>query len=213
MRIHIMKGKNNLDIDELWNEFNKSRDDHYRNLLMEHYRHLVKYAAERVHSKLPKKVELDDLISAGSFGLMDAINAYDPSRGVKFETYCVPRIKSSILDELRSMDWVPRLVKERSKKLRDTSTYDEDESDDKSKSPTSEHEVKRHSVTSENMLELCLYVKASNIETIDATEVANKFLDLYGLFNRYHISGGGNGLIIDDWQTFVTDTVPVEVLL
>jgi RNA polymerase sigma factor for flagellar operon FliA len=62
-------------------------------------------------------VELDDLISAGTFGLMDAIDAYDPARGVKFETYCAPRIKGSILDELRSMDWVPRLVRARAHQL------------------------------------------------------------------------------------------------
>ena len=84
---------------------------------MEYYRDLVKYCAERLHNKLPDKVELDDLISAGIFGLMDAINAFDPSRGVKFETYCAPRIKGSILDELRSMDWVPRLVRARAHQL------------------------------------------------------------------------------------------------
>lgn len=84
---------------------------------MENYRYLVRYVAERLHSKLPDKVELDDLISAGTFGLMDAIDAYDPSRGVKFETYCSPRIRGSILDELRSMDWVPRLVRARASQL------------------------------------------------------------------------------------------------
>jgi len=84
---------------------------------MKHYLYLVKYAAERLYSKLPDKVELDDLISAGIFGLMDAIDAFDPDRGVKFETYCSPRIRGSILDELRSMDWVPRLVRARAHQL------------------------------------------------------------------------------------------------
>jgi len=84
---------------------------------MENYRPLVRYSAERLHSKLPDKVELDDLISAGIFGLMDAIDAFDPARGVKFETYCSPRIRGSILDELRSMDWVPRLVRARAHQL------------------------------------------------------------------------------------------------
>jgi RNA polymerase sigma factor for flagellar operon FliA len=106
-----------LGIDQVWEHFHKTRDDHHRNLLMEHYTDLVKYCAERIHSKLPGKVELDDLISAGTFGLMDAIDAFDPSRGVKFETYCSPRIKGSILDELRSMDWVPRLVRARAHQL------------------------------------------------------------------------------------------------
>ncbi|MCK4294925.1 MAG: FliA/WhiG family RNA polymerase sigma factor [Planctomycetes bacterium] len=84
---------------------------------MENYRDIVKYSAERLHAKLPDKVELDDLISAGVFGLMDAIDAFDPERGVKFETYCSARIKGSILDELRSMDWVPRLVRARAHRL------------------------------------------------------------------------------------------------
>jgi RNA polymerase sigma factor FliA len=106
-----------LDIEQIWKQFHKTHDDESRNLLMEYYRPLVKYAAERLHSKLPDKVELDDLISAGIFGLMDAIDAYDPQRGVKFETYCAPRIRGSILDELRSMDWVPRLVRARASQL------------------------------------------------------------------------------------------------
>ena len=112
-----MGNNGQLDIERIWQQFNKAHDDQFRNLLMEHYRHLVRYAAERLHSKLPNKVELDDLISAGTFGLMDAIEAYDPTRGVKFETYCLPRIKGSILDELRSMDWVPRLVRTRAHQL------------------------------------------------------------------------------------------------
>ena len=112
-----MKTEQQITIDQIWEQFHKTRDDHYRNLLMEYYRDLVKYCAERLHSKLPDKVELDDLISAGIFGLMDAIDAFDPTRGVKFETYCAPRIRGSILDELRSMDWVPRLVRARAHQL------------------------------------------------------------------------------------------------
>ena len=88
-----------------------------RNILMENYLHLVRYNAERIHVKLPDEVELDDLMSAGIFGLMDAIDAFDLDRGVKFETYCAPRIRGAILDELRSMDWVPRLVRSRAHKL------------------------------------------------------------------------------------------------
>lgn len=84
---------------------------------MENYRPLVRYVAERLHSKLPDKVELDDLISAGNFGLMDALEAFDPERKVKFETYCSPRVRGAILDELRKMDWVPRLVRARAHQL------------------------------------------------------------------------------------------------
>ena len=112
-----MKTDQELNIDQTWGQFHKTRDEQFRNLLLEHYRYLVRYCAERLHSKLPDKVELDDLISAGTFGLMDAIDAFDPTRGVKFETYCSPRIRGSILDELRSMDWVPRLVRARAHQL------------------------------------------------------------------------------------------------
>ena len=106
-----------IDIKQVWSEFFKTGSKQSRNLLMENYLHLVKYSAERIWVKLPDKVELDDLIQAGIFGLKDAIEAYDPERGVKFETYCAPRIRGSILDELRSMDWVPRLVRSRAHQL------------------------------------------------------------------------------------------------
>ena len=112
-----MKTDQQLEISQVWEQFYKAHEDCYRNMLMENYRYLVKYAADRLHSKLPDKVELDDLISAGVFGLMDAIDAFDPKRGVKFETYCSPRIRGSILDELRSVDWVPRLVRSRASQL------------------------------------------------------------------------------------------------
>jgi len=105
------------DIQRLWELYHKTRDETYRNKLMEHYEGLVRYTAERMRAKLSEKVELDDLVSAGIFGLMDAIEAYDPKRGVKFETYCTPRIKGAMLDELRSMDWVPRLVRARAHQL------------------------------------------------------------------------------------------------
>lgn len=105
------------DIKEVWIDYKKNKTEPLRNILMENYLHLVRYNAERIHVKLPDEVELDDLMSAGIFGLMDAINAFDLDRGVKFETYCAPRIRGAILDELRSMDWVPRLVRSRAHKL------------------------------------------------------------------------------------------------
>src|SRR5260221_2846355 len=84
---------------------------------MESYVALVKYNAGRIWSRLPEGVDLDDLISAGVFGIMDAIEAFDLERGVKFETYCVPRIRGAMLDELRTMDWVPRLVRSKASKM------------------------------------------------------------------------------------------------
>src|SRR5689334_11114158 len=105
------------DIKEVWIEYKKVKTEATRNALMENYLHLVRYNAERIHVKLPDEVELDDLMSSGIFGLMDAIEAFDLDRGVKFETYCAPRIRGAILDELRSMDWVPRLVRSRAHKM------------------------------------------------------------------------------------------------
>src|SRR5688500_10996699 len=94
------------DVLELWEEFKKCPTQEMRNRLVEMYLPLVKYNGERIWARLPEGVELDDLVSAGVFGLMDAIDAFDLSRGVKFETYCVPRIRGAMLDELRTMDWV-----------------------------------------------------------------------------------------------------------
>ncbi|MCZ6684338.1 MAG: sigma factor, partial [Planctomycetota bacterium] len=105
-----------LDIREVWIDYKGQPSQELRNVLMEHYLHLVKFNADRIRAKLPTEVEVDDLISAGMFGLVDAIEAFDLDRGVKFETYCSPRIRGAILDELRSMDWVPRLVRNRSQR-------------------------------------------------------------------------------------------------
>jgi len=106
------------DVAELWVDFKRDiSNQELRNRLVEIYLPLVKYNGERIWARLPDGVELDDLISAGVFGLMDAIDAFDLSRGVKFETYCVPRIRGAMLDELRTMDWVPRLVRSKASKL------------------------------------------------------------------------------------------------
>lgn len=106
-----------LDWGLVWREFKHSGDLVLRNRLVENFLPIVKYNAERIGAKLPDEIENDDLISAGIFGLLDAIESFDLERGVKFETYCAPRIRGAILDELRSMDWVPRLVRSRATKL------------------------------------------------------------------------------------------------
>src|SRR5262249_51204542 len=106
-----------VDVPQLWRDYRAEPTVELRNQLVEHYLPLVKYNAERIWARLPEGVDLDDLISAGVFGLMDAIDAFDLERGVKFETYCVPRIRGAMLDELRTMDWVPRLVRSKHTKL------------------------------------------------------------------------------------------------
>ncbi len=102
---------------KLWKVFRKRKDETSRNGLLESYLPIVKYTAERLFARLPDEVDINDLMSAGVFGLIDALDAFDPKRGVKFETYCVPRIRGAILDELRAMDWAPRLVRSRIHRL------------------------------------------------------------------------------------------------
>ena len=105
------------ELESVWKTFKRTRDENLRNTLIEHHMPLVRSIAERVLQTLPKSIELDDLSSAGTFGLMDAINGFDLSRGIKFKTYCTTRIRGSILDELRSQDWVPRLVRLKAHRL------------------------------------------------------------------------------------------------
>lgn len=84
-----------------------------RENVIKQYSPMIKYVANRIAMRLPPHVEVDDLISVGVLGLMDAISKYDPTRGAKFKTYAEFRVRGAILDELRSMDWVPRSVRQK----------------------------------------------------------------------------------------------------
>lgn len=115
--VMVQTPKGEMQLLDIWLAYREEHTLELRNVLMEHYLQLVRYTAERVHQKLPSEVDVDDLYSSGLFGLMQAINAYDLDRGFKFETYCTQRIRGAIYDELRAMDWVPRLVRSRSTKV------------------------------------------------------------------------------------------------
>src|SRR3954468_8023214 len=104
-------------IGAVWARYKAAPTPQLRNELMEHYLPLVHRAAQRLHAKLPATVQLDDLFSAGVLGLMDAIEAFQLDRHVRFSTFSAVRIRGAILDELRAMDWVPRLVRSNAKKL------------------------------------------------------------------------------------------------
>jgi len=109
--------RKNANLEPVWQQYKQTGDKKLRNILLESYLPLVRYNAERIWAKLPDEVDLDDLVSAGVFGLMDAIDAFDLSRGVKFETYCSARIRGAILDALRDLDMVPRLVRYRARMI------------------------------------------------------------------------------------------------
>jgi RNA polymerase sigma factor FliA len=96
---------------KIWHAFKADADPDARERLILHYAPLVKYVASRVATGLPASVDQADLVSYGMFGLIDALQKFEPGRGNKFETYAIPRIRGAIIDELRAMDWVPRSVR------------------------------------------------------------------------------------------------------
>ena len=100
---------------ELWRQYKSTGSLEARDRLIVHYSALVKYVAGRVSIGLPQSVEQSDLVSYGIFGLIDAIDKFDLERGIKFETYAIRRIRGAIIDELRSIDWVPRSVRTKAK--------------------------------------------------------------------------------------------------
>ena len=115
------KDKDSSEIDNedivLWKKYKASGDSKMRDALILKYAPFVKYVAGRMAVNLPNNVEYEDLVSYGVFGLMDAIEKYDPERAVQFKTYAKTRIRGAILDELRVLDWTPRSVRQKAKKL------------------------------------------------------------------------------------------------
>jgi RNA polymerase sigma factor for flagellar operon FliA len=106
--------------EELWVTYRKTRDPEIRELFIRQYAPLVKYVAGKVAIGMPANVEFDDLVGYGAFGLMDAIDKFDPEKNVKFKTYAVTRIRGAIFDELRSIDWVPRSVRQKTREVEET---------------------------------------------------------------------------------------------
>jgi RNA polymerase sigma factor for flagellar operon FliA len=98
-------------LPELWAQYKATADERLRERLILHYSPLVKYVAGRVGVGLPSNVEAGDCVSFGVFGLIDAIEKFEPGRGSGFEPYAIRRIRGAILDELRALDWIPRSVR------------------------------------------------------------------------------------------------------
>ncbi|OHD54903.1 MAG: RNA polymerase sigma factor WhiG [Spirochaetes bacterium GWF1_51_8] len=118
-----MKGYEELELleeEELWDKYIKTHDQKIRNYFIEKYAPLVKYVAGRIAMNVPNSVEFNDLVSYGILGLIDAIDKFDPKREIKFKTYAVTRIRGSIFDELRAIDWLPRSVRQKAKEIERT---------------------------------------------------------------------------------------------
>ncbi|MEK7450227.1 MAG: FliA/WhiG family RNA polymerase sigma factor [Planctomycetota bacterium] len=114
-----MNGLNNsADMSIVWKKYKRGPNNRLRNRLIKHYLPLVRLLSEKLRAQLPGCVDQEDLASAGVFGLVDAIKLFDLSREIKFETYCVNRIRGAMLDELRDLDWVPRLVRSKNHQLK-----------------------------------------------------------------------------------------------
>ena len=102
---------------KLWTEYDKSRTPELREKIILEYAPLVKLVAGRLSMYLGYNVEYDDLVSYGIFGLIDAIDKYDYAKEVKFETYASLRIRGAILDQIRKMDWIPRTIRQKQKRI------------------------------------------------------------------------------------------------
>ena len=106
-----------MNVANAWKDYRTTGDPEIRKRLLSYYLPLVKNVAGRLAMGFPKTVELADLVNTGVIGLIEAFANFDPNRGIKFETYAVPRIRGAILDELRSLDWVPRSTRAKSREL------------------------------------------------------------------------------------------------
>ncbi len=115
-----MEKQESFTVEKLWLKYQKERSRDIRDKLVLNYAPLVKYVAGRVSMSLPRNIEKADLISYGMFGLIDAIEKFDLTKKIKFETYAISRIRGAIIDELRSIDWVPRSVRRKEKQLERT---------------------------------------------------------------------------------------------
>ena len=152
------------DTQSLWQDYRRSGDEGLRERLILTYAPLVKYVAGRVGSGLPSHVDESDLVQYGLLGLIGAIERYDPDRDVKFETYAIARIKGSIIDELRAMDWVPRSVRSRARDIERAIAALEAKL---GRAPTDEEVAKQLGMTEDDLNESLSEIGRSSIAALD----------------------------------------------
>ncbi|MDX6556443.1 MAG: polymerase sigma factor FliA [Miltoncostaeaceae bacterium] len=164
----------------LWRRFKDRQDPIARDRLILTYAPLVKYVAGRMSSALPSHVEETDLISYGLLGLISAVERFDPGRQVKFETYAVVRIKGAIIDELRSLDWVPRSVRARAREIERKSA---------------ELERKLHRAPTDEELAEAIGITVNELNT-SITDIANS--SIVALDETWNVASGGESLALID---------------
>jgi RNA polymerase sigma factor for flagellar operon FliA len=149
---------------DLWRRYKGSADERARERLVVAYSPLVKYVAGRMASGLPAHVEEADLISYGLVGLISAIERFDLSREIKFETYAITRIKGAIIDELRSIDWVPRSVRARAREIERVNSKLEHQLQ---RAPTDDEMATELSISTDEFQELLLQISNSSVAALD----------------------------------------------
>ncbi len=152
------------DMKDVWSSYKKTGDEKAREQLVLAYSPLVKFVAGRMSSGLPAHIEESDLISYGLLGLIGAIERFDPQREIKFETFAVSRIKGSIIDELRSLDWVPRSVRAKAREIESTQTKLEHELN---RVPTDQEVADALEMTIDDFQESLLQISNSTVVALD----------------------------------------------
>jgi RNA polymerase sigma factor for flagellar operon FliA len=152
------------DTYTLWQEYTKSRDQHLRDRLILTYAPLVKFVAGRVGASLPSHVDEQDLVSYGLLGLIGAIERFDPGREIKFETFAMARIRGAIIDELRSLDWVPRSVRTRARQIERSIAVLEREL---MRAPTDEEIAAKLGITGEELEESLREISRTSVAALD----------------------------------------------
>jgi RNA polymerase sigma factor for flagellar operon FliA len=152
------------DTQTLWVEYRKSGDQTIRDRLILTYAPLVKFVAGRVGASLPAHVDEQDLVSYGLLGLIGAIERFDPGREIKFETFAMARIRGAIIDELRSLDWVPRSVRSRAREIEAAQAKLEHELQ---RAPTEAELAERLSMSQEELQAALLEIANSSVYALD----------------------------------------------
>src|SRR6187401_3667716 len=152
------------DTRVLWQEFRRTNDRGLRDRLILTYAPLVKFVAGRLGASLPSHVDEQDLVSYGLLGLIGAIERYDPGREIKFETFAMARIRGAIIDELRSLDWVPRSVRTRARQIERAIAALEKELH---RAPTDEEIAKKLGLTDEELDDSLLEISRSSVGALD----------------------------------------------
>ncbi len=153
-----------IELRELWRRYKATADEKARERLVVAYSPLVKYVSGRMASGLPAHVEESDLISYGLVGLISAIQRFEPEREIKFETYAITRIKGAIIDELRSLDWVPRSVRSRAREIEKANSKLEHKLQ---RAPSDEEMAFELEMTVEDFQEALLQISNSTVAALD----------------------------------------------